>query len=521
VSGAHLLTAAEGAEGIRIMSFPSAAAAAAAASSLAAKVATVSASAMGATSTSTRTRTLAAVTAAARGGGRLGGGGRGIIGRSCSVISSSVRHRRSAPFLLERRHVGSLPTAHPRAASSNVRLSAAPVRGSSRWLSSSSAAAAGSEDSTGAASNNNPLSTAGKLFFGSLCVGTFALGCWQTSRLFEKRQLIEERSKELGQPPVSVSTVSKDAIRPGSFQRLVLEGQYDHARELLVGPRGSPPAAGGGSSSYGGNMPSPQGYFVVTPFVTSEGDVFLVNRGWVPRNAVVPTLSPQQQQQYQQQQHRQRRREQEEAARGGSGSRPSPNVSNAPPPSPSRLQWSRPSGTTAVHAVPSILESTCACCVGLDRCIACVLFLICVQLVSLRIVAEPRFLVANHNYRERPVQLYWFDVDAMQQLVQRNDAMLVTSYNDNNNQEAGQDDSDSESLLRPVRPTLESLQEFKVSPAIHAAYAFTWFSLSLAGLIMTRRLAISASSSASSRASAASTAASAAAAAAAAARNVR
>jgi SURF1 family len=105
------------------------------------------------------------------------------------------------------------------------------------------------------------------------------------------------------------------------------------------------------------------------------------------------------------------------------------------------------------------------------------------------IAAEPRFLVANHNYRERPVQLYWFDVDAMQKLVQRNDALLVTAYNDNNNQESGQDDSDFESLLRPVRPTLTSLQEFKVSPAIHAAYAFTWFSLSLAGLIMTRRLA--------------------------------
>jgi cytochrome oxidase assembly protein ShyY1 len=135
------------------------------------------------------------------------------------------------------------------------------------------------------------------------------------------------------------------------------------------------------------------------------------------------------------------------------------------------------------------------------------------------IAAEPRFLVANHNYRERPVQLYWFDTDAMQKLVQRNDALLVTAYSDNNNQESGQDDSDSSSplLLRPVRPTLDTLQEFKVSPAIHAAYAFTWFSLSLAGLIMTRRLASASSASAvvaSSGTSSASTAAAAAAAAA-------
>jgi surfeit locus 1 family protein len=424
-------------------------------------------------------------------------GVRGIIGRAYSVTSFSLRHQRAVLFLLERRRLCSR-SSPSKAAASSLCLSATTVVRGSRWLSSSSSGqAAGSEDSAGAASSsnaNNPLSTAGKLFFGSLCAGTFALGCWQTSRLFEKEQLIEDRTKELQQPAVSVSAVSRDKIRPGSFQRLVLEGQYDHAREMLVGPRGSPPAAGGGSSSYGGNMPSPQGYFVVTPFVTKEGDVFLVNRGWVPRNAVVPTLSPQQQQ-YQQQQHRQRRREQEEAARGGSGSRPSSNASNAPPPPPSRLQWSRPSGTMAVHALPSILESTCV----LDRPRSLHRLRLVSHLRATRlslIVAEPRFLVANHNYRERPVQLYWFDVDAMQQLVQRNDAMLVTSYNDNNNQESGQDDSDSESLLRPVRPTLASLQEFKVSPAIHAAYAFTWFSLSLAGLIMTRRLASASSSSA-------------------------
>jgi cytochrome oxidase assembly protein ShyY1 len=134
---------------------------------------------------------------------------------------------------------------------------------------------------------------------------------------------------------------------------------------------------------------------------------------------------------------------------------------------------------------------------------------VCVLLLFLRI--EPRFLVANHNYRERPVQLYWFDVDAMQKLVQRPGAVLVTSYrdgdsndgddahNDKKNQDSGSDREEDgggengQTVLQPVRPTLESLQEFKVSPAVHAAYAFTWFSLSLAGLIMTRRLATAAS----------------------------
>jgi cytochrome oxidase assembly protein ShyY1 len=124
-------------------------------------------------------------------------------------------------------------------------------------------------------------------------------------------------------------------------------------------------------------------------------------------------------------------------------------------------------------------------------------------------VIEPRFLVANHNYRERPVQLYWFDVDAMQKLVQRPGAVLVTSYRDvdddnsnsNSNGKTNQVSSGEDSGTangpngphQPVRPTLGSLQEFKVSPAVHAAYAFTWFSLSIAGLVMTRRLASAAS----------------------------
>ena len=40
----------------------------------------------------------------------------------------------------------------------------------------------------------------------------------------------------------------------------------------------------------------------------------------------------------------------------------------------------------------------------------------------------------------------------------------------------------------PVRPTAETVGEFKVTPATHAGYAVTWFGLSGAGMVMTRKL---------------------------------
>jgi cytochrome oxidase assembly protein ShyY1 len=40
----------------------------------------------------------------------------------------------------------------------------------------------------------------------------------------------------------------------------------------------------------------------------------------------------------------------------------------------------------------------------------------------------------------------------------------------------------------PVRPTAEAASEFKISPFVHAGYAFTWYSLSAAGIFMTREL---------------------------------
>jgi surfeit locus 1 family protein len=131
------------------------------------------------------------------------------------------------------------------------------------------------------------LSLGGKVFFGSLCAGTFGLGCWQTQRLFEKQKQIEIRQEELELEPAS----SKELFQATdtSFRRYLLQGKYLYDKEVLVGPRGPPPGAlpDQPGASAGGMSSAPQGYFVVTPLQITGSQTVLVNRGWVPRNMVV------------------------------------------------------------------------------------------------------------------------------------------------------------------------------------------------------------------------------------------
>ena len=57
------------------------------------------------------------------------------------------------------------------------------------------------------------------------------------------------------------------------------------------------------------------------------------------------------------------------------------------------------------------------------------------------------------------------------------DSLLLTEISNN-----------SEQQQFPVQPNADTVGEFKVLPPTHAAYAFTWFGLSGAGVIMTRKL---------------------------------
>jgi cytochrome oxidase assembly protein ShyY1 len=59
----------------------------------------------------------------------------------------------------------------------------------------------------------------------------------------------------------------------------------------------------------------------------------------------------------------------------------------------------------------------------------------------------------------------------------------TTTANTNNNRK-----SEPKTTTFPVQPNEEYVGEFKVTPEVHMGYAVTWFGLSGAGVLMTRKL---------------------------------
>jgi len=198
---------------------------------------------------------------------------------------------------------------------------------------------------------------AGRIFFGSLCAGTFVLGVWQTARYQEKVRLLERRQADLQLGPVEYSdnpSAGADESSPSSssFRPLRLRGRFRHEREVLVGPRGPPPGAlpDGPGTSGAGMAAAPQGFLVVTPMKlslqdkssdssdNSDNNIVLVNRGWVPMQQVLGNNS-----------NRQQQRRHNAAGRGQSS------VTN----DPSLMKWDRPEGDVTVTVVPGKFEGAC------------------------------------------------------------------------------------------------------------------------------------------------------------------
>ena len=290
------------------------------------------------------------------------------------------------------------------------------------------------------------------------------LGVWQSSRYFEKVDMTAARERELRADPVAMtrftasraaaaaSTSNKDTSNKGegnggadepssaSFRRLTVRGSYDHSREILVGPRGPPPGAlastgpGSGRSS-GGMSSSPQGYFVVTPLRVvgvggGNGNGVGEGRTTILVNrGWVPMAYVKQQQQ----------------SSNGSTKQPCP--------------WSRPTGTIALVGVETTTE-------------------------------QPKFLSPIHDERN-PNQLLWMDraaLEAKTGTVGQNPLLLTETAEADDIDRAAVASSAAPAPTFPVRPSAATVGEFKVTPATHAGYAVTWFGLSAAGIVMTRKL---------------------------------
>ena len=98
------------------------------------------------------------------------------------------------------------------------------------------------------------------------------LGTWQVQRLHWKLGLIAEVNRNLSLPPVSLDAALAMG-KAAEYRRVVLTGRFDHAKEAYV---------------FGTAAGAPV-YHVVTPLVTEDGRVLLVDRGIVPQEKRDPT----------------------------------------------------------------------------------------------------------------------------------------------------------------------------------------------------------------------------------------
>ena len=322
---------------------------------------------------------------------------------------------------------------------------------------------------------------AGKGFFGSLCAGTFGLGVWQTQRYFEKIDLVAEREQALVQPPLSQSdflhsttrTTTKTSNQSAAFRRIRFHGRFRYDKECLVGPRGPPPGALPNKPGYaaGGMSRAPLGYFVLTPLElldketkpeTEKGGIFRrkvkvsqtqdsdlpfvwVNRGWIPRYLVYDDKQPSPQ-----------RQEPQQAPPSASS------TAKMAKPLPTKIPptWDRISGPRTITCVASTPEN-------------------------------PKFMVAGHQMDKDPPELFWMDLDTLNQHQQQPQNGTVSNNlvaASNQIMTVVQEEDEDELTNFPLPPPAANVGEFKTSPNVHAGYALTWYGLAAAGLFMTRIL---------------------------------
>ena len=258
------------------------------------------------------------------------------------------------------------------------------------------------------------LSRGGQTFFGSLCLGTFGLGCWQTNRYFEKVEEIKLREREITYgPPQPLEAYASNDEKSSNYRlgrKVCVEGAFRHSDEVLVGPRGAPKSAGLKKGRKAQGMAqNPQGYFVVVPLERSDGKgTVLVKRGWVPYSFLQKNIV-----------------------------------------------WSRPSGIVNVHAL-------------VDQC------------------ERPKsFSPLEHPSLNR---LIWFDRKAIEKGTKTAglDPLLLTQVDGDG--DGPTPNSDDPRLMFPMKASVDALKEFTITPEIHMSYAITWFGLSAAGVLMTKKL---------------------------------
>ena len=90
-----------------------------------------------------------------------------------------------------------------------------------------------------------------------------SLGCWQLLRLKEKSAFIASVSSNLSNPPNIYNSKNYPAI----YQKITVSGQFLSGKDLYLYGRRS-------------MAPEKEGYYLLSPFETSQNTVIMVARGW-------------------------------------------------------------------------------------------------------------------------------------------------------------------------------------------------------------------------------------------------
>ncbi|XP_050542968.1 surfeit locus protein 1 [Daktulosphaira vitifoliae] len=114
-------------------------------------------------------------------------------------------------------------------------------------------------------------------------ISAFGLGTWQIKRKIWKESLIDELKTKTTLPAIDFPEDIED-IKNLEYCRIKVKGEFDHSKEIFLGPRSC--LVDGGSSSGSGLFSvsgyTQSGYNVITPFKLSDKPLtILVNRGWV------------------------------------------------------------------------------------------------------------------------------------------------------------------------------------------------------------------------------------------------
>jgi surfeit locus 1 family protein len=112
------------------------------------------------------------------------------------------------------------------------------------------------------------LTIACALLFAGLC----ALGVWQLERLQWKLALIATVNGHMAALPVSLGDILAMNTDDAQYRRVALRGRFDHAHEAYV---------------FTTDAGAPV-YHVLTPLITDDGKVVMVDRGEIPKEKLDP-----------------------------------------------------------------------------------------------------------------------------------------------------------------------------------------------------------------------------------------